>query len=42
MATLFDDISTAEVIAAIVVGCGLLALINFTSFGGKKAARTAQ
>jgi len=38
---LFDSITATDVIAVLVAGCTLLALINFTSFGGKKAARVA-
>lgn len=42
MATLFDAVSTADVVAALIAGAGLLAVINFTAFGGRKAASIAR
>lgn len=35
-------LSVTTVIAAIVVVIGLMAIVNFSSWGGKKAAKTAQ
>ncbi|MDH5829711.1 hypothetical protein QFW80_04155 [Luteimonas sp. M1R5S18] len=42
MATLFADVDVADVILALAAGAGLMALINFTAFGGRKAASIAR
>lgn len=39
---MFADIDTVVVLAAIAAGAALMALINFTSFGSRKAANIAR
>lgn len=42
MEDLFAGVSTTAVVSALVVGAGLMAVINYTAFGGRKAANIAR
>lgn len=42
MGTIFADIDIADVLLGLAAGAALMAVINFTAFGGRKAASIAR